>query len=206
MPTSPRLWNLIAARYARQPVADAAAYARKLAVTRALLRPDMEVFEFGCGTGTTALKHADAVRHITAIDFSPKMIAIARDKAAAAGVANVDFQVATIEDWAAPDASYDAILGMSILHLIEDRTAVLSRVRRLLRPGGRFFSSTTCRAGIPRLVRPILPLGRAVGLLPLVRLIREDSLVAEIEAAGFAIEERWRPSARGAVFIVARAI
>lgn len=74
MPTSPRFWNLIAGRYARTPVADEAAYEHKLAATRRLLSPEMDVLEFGCGTGTTALHHAPLVRLYTGIDFSPKMM------------------------------------------------------------------------------------------------------------------------------------
>ena len=49
MTHSARFWDRIAARYARKPVADEAAYQKKLAVTREYLRPDMEVLEFGCG-------------------------------------------------------------------------------------------------------------------------------------------------------------
>lgn len=45
----------MAKRYARQPIADEAAYRRKLEVTRTYFRPDMHVLEFGCGTGSTAL-------------------------------------------------------------------------------------------------------------------------------------------------------
>lgn len=55
MTRSTRFWDRIAARYARKPVADEAAYQKKLAVTREYLRPDMEVLELGCGTGFTYL-------------------------------------------------------------------------------------------------------------------------------------------------------
>ncbi len=51
MDRSARFWDRIAKRYARTPVADEAAYQRKLKITRGYLRPDMEVMEFGCGTG-----------------------------------------------------------------------------------------------------------------------------------------------------------
>ena len=67
-------WNRIARRYARQPVADQAAYEHKLAVTQGYLRPEMELVEIGCGTGSTALVHAPRVRHITAFDGSSAMI------------------------------------------------------------------------------------------------------------------------------------
>ena len=67
-------WNRIAAKYAASPISDEAAYARKLELTRARLRPDMEVLEFGCGTGGTARLHAPHVRSYRATDFSPAMI------------------------------------------------------------------------------------------------------------------------------------
>jgi ubiquinone/menaquinone biosynthesis C-methylase UbiE len=106
-----QFWDSIADKYAKQPVADQAAYEKKLAVTRGYMRPDMEVLEIGCGTGTTALHHAPAVKHIRAVDIAPRMIAIARDKARAAGVANVDFEVSTIDDLQVPDGSLDMVMS-----------------------------------------------------------------------------------------------
>ena len=74
MDQSARFWDKIAERYSKRPIADEAAYQKKLQVTREYLRPDMEVLEFGCGTGSTAITHAPCVKHIHAIDISPKMI------------------------------------------------------------------------------------------------------------------------------------
>jgi ubiquinone/menaquinone biosynthesis C-methylase UbiE len=206
MPTSPRFWNLIAGRYARTPVADEAAYQHKLAATKRLLSPEMDVLEFGCGTGTTALHHAPLVRRYTGIDFSPKMIAIARDKATAAGQSNLSFDVARIEEWTAPNHGYDAILGMSILHLLEDKEAVLAKIHRLLKPGGLFISSTFCATDMPRIVTWILRVGNALGLLPLVRRFSDSDLVASPIAAGFVIKDHWRPGPGKAVFLVAQAL
>jgi ubiquinone/menaquinone biosynthesis C-methylase UbiE len=205
MPASPRFWNWIAKRYARQPIADEAAYRHKLDVTRGYLRPDMQVLEFGSGTGSTALTHAPHVGQITGIDFSPKMTAIARAKAEAAGIANARFDVSTIEAWAAPDASYDLILGMSILHLLEDRARVLAKVRRLLKPGGLFISSTACAADANLALRLVLPVGTALGVLPLVRFFSKDTLIAEHVQAGFSLEHDWQPGPGKAFFLVARA-
>ena len=164
----------------------------------------MEVLEFGCGTGTTALQHAPFVRRYTGIDFSPKMIAIARDRATAVGQSNLTFEVARIEEWTAPDQSYDVILGMSILHLLEDKEAVLATVHRLLKPGGLFVSSTVCATDMPRIVTWILRVGNALGLLPLVRRFSDSDLVAGHIEAGFVIKDRWRPGPGKAVFLVAQ--
>ncbi len=57
-------WDRIAERYAKQPIADEAAYQKKLQVTRDYFRPDMAVLEFGCGTGSTAIAHAPYVKHV----------------------------------------------------------------------------------------------------------------------------------------------
>jgi ubiquinone/menaquinone biosynthesis C-methylase UbiE len=201
---SSRFWDRIAERYARKPVADEDAYRKKLAVTQRYLRPDMEVLEFGCGTGSTALVHAPHVKHIRAIDISPKMLEIARGKAEAGKVANVTFEQAAIDDLEAPEESYDAVLGLSILHLLEDKEQVIAKVCRMLKPGGVFVSNTACIGDMTVLLRPFLALGRPLGAFPAVKVFSERELMDSLTAAGFAIDHQWRPGKGKAVFVVAR--
>lgn len=198
-------WDRLADRYAAQPVADQAAYETKLAETRRHMRPDMDVFEFGCGTGSTAIAHAPFVRHIHAIDFSPRMVEIARAKAQAAGVANVTFSVGDISSFSPPAGRYDMIMGHSILHLLEDKQAVLAKVRSMLKPGGVFVSSTVCLGDTMAFMKPLAPVGRWLGLLPVLDIMSSPQLVAAMERAGLAIEHRWQPGRGKAVFIIARA-
>ena len=73
-----RFWDKRAEKYAQRPVADQAAYEKKLEITRRYFNPDSVVLEIGCGTGSTALAHAPYVGHILATDISPNMIGIAR--------------------------------------------------------------------------------------------------------------------------------
>ena len=68
MAQATQFWDKIAEKYSQQPIADEAAYQKKLAVTRDYFRPDMEVLEIGCGTGSTAILHAPYVKHIIKID------------------------------------------------------------------------------------------------------------------------------------------
>ena len=70
MTQASKFWDKMAERYAKSPVADEESYQKKLQVTRDYFRPDMEVLEFGCGTGSTAIVHAPYVKHIQAIDVS----------------------------------------------------------------------------------------------------------------------------------------
>ena len=75
-----KFWDKIAKKYAGQPIGDEEAYQKKLEKTREYLTPETEVFELGCGTGSTALLHAPYVKHIHATDISSAMIAIARER------------------------------------------------------------------------------------------------------------------------------
>ncbi len=199
-----RFWDRIAERYSRRPVADEAAYRRKLEVTRGYLRPEMEVLEFGCGTGSTALVHAPHVKRILAIDISAKMIEIARGKAAAAGIENVAFEQATIEGFSAPEGRFDAVLGLSILHLLDDRAAAIAKVHRMLKPGGLVVSSTACLGDTMKWFKLVGPLGAALGLIPKVQVFTVKDLENSLTAAGFEIDHQWQPGKGKAVFIVAK--
>lgn len=204
MSQSGRFWDRHADRYSRKPVGDEAAYQKKLQVTREYFRPDMEVLEFGCGTGTTALFHAPYVKHIRAIDVSTRMIEIAKGKAEAGNVENVTFERGTIEDFSAPDESYDAVMGHSILHLLADRDAVIAKVHKMLKPGGVFVSSTVCLGNRLKVFKFIAPIGRFIGLMPLVKVFTTQELVDSLAAAGFEIDHQWEQGKRIAVFVVAK--
>lgn len=204
MAEASRFWDRLADKYARQPIADEEAYRTKLKVTQGYFRPDMDVLEFGCGTGGTAIIHAPFVRHITAIDFSEGMLEIARGKARDAGVANVTFERADIGDLAAEEGRYDAVLGLSILHLLADKQAVIAKVFRMLRPGGYFVSSTTCLGDTMAFFKFIAPIGKALGALPQLDVMTSAELVQSLSSAGFEIVHQWQPGKGKAVFIVAQ--
>lgn len=199
-----RFWDWTAARYARQPITDEAAYQRKLAVTREYLRPDMRVLEFGCGTGSTAIAHAPYVAEFHAIDFSAKMIEIARAKAAEAQLEQLRFEQTTLDRVDVEDASLDAVLGLSVLHLLEDREEAIRRVHRLLRPGGVFVSNTMCLGDSMKFFRFIAPIGSALGLLPLVKVFTRRELEQSLRGAGFEIVHDAQAAPNQALFLVAR--
>jgi len=194
------LWNLMARRYARQAISDEAAYQTKLEKTQAHLRPDMRVLELGCGTGSTALAHAPFVRRIEATDYAHAMIEIAKEKRAAAGISNLRFSVGMAE---APDfapASFDAILALNLLHLLDDPEGVVATCRRLLRPGGVFVTSTmplADNAAWLRKVRWLIPVS--------LSFFGDKALHDMITAGGFTISESWTPGPSAATFIIAHA-
>ncbi len=182
----------MADRYAAKPVDDEAAYQVKLRTTQTYFRPDMKVLEFGCGTGSTALTHSPYVKHILATDIAEGMLGHARKKAKAQNISNVEFRLSTLEGLEAQDASFDAVLGLSILHLVEDLDSTIAEVYRVLTPGGFFASSTVCLGDKMGYMRYIAPVGRFLRLFPLLRVFSADALIASLEKAGFTIDHRWK--------------
>lgn len=199
-----RFWDRHAEGYSRRPIADQAAYEKKLMVTREYLRPDMEVLEIGCGTGSTAIALAAFVKHILATDFSSNMIEIATSKAEAVSVDNVTFETDTIDDIDIPDQSLDAAFGFNILHLLEDKSEIIGRVHRMLKPGGIFVTSTACLGDTMKFFKVIAPIGRFLRLLPLVQVFTKKELEDSFTAAGFEIAYQWQPGKGKGVFIVAK--
>lgn len=198
-----KFWDNIAERYSKQPIADEASYQEKLQVTREYFRPDMEVLEFGCGTGSTAIVHAPYVKHIRAIDISSKMIEIAQGKADAENIDNITFEQLTLEDINIPENTLDAVLGLSILHLLENKEEAITKVYQMLKPGGIFVTSTTCLGDTMGWFKLIAPIGKFLGLFPLVKVFTINDLEASLTDANFAIDYQWQPDKGKAVFIVA---
>jgi ubiquinone/menaquinone biosynthesis C-methylase UbiE len=202
MNSSARFWNRIATRYSRKPVPDEEIYKKKLEITQSYFRPEMKLLEIGCGTGSTALTHASQVSHILAIDFSEKMIELAETKRNSAGIRNVDFECRTFKVLNLPDNSFDIVLGLSILHLLESWNETIQNVYSLLKPGGWFISSTVCIADSMKLFKFIAPIGRSIGLLPELAIFTRDELVQGLCSAGFILEHEWQPEKNQAIFIV----
>lgn len=203
-------WDRIARGYAKRPVSDEGAYATTLERVRAYLDPQGRALELGCGTGTTALKLADAVREIVAADVSSGMVAIANEKKAAQAVENVQFVQADELMREAPEGSFDAVMGFNLYHLIRDRAAAFARAHALLKRGGVFLSKTPCLGDGAWYLKPLVAVVRLVmrirhGGAPDVAFFSREALEREIRAAGFEIVETGDfPASPPNHFVVAR--
>jgi len=204
MPDKAKFWDGTAEKYSKQPIANQKAYEIKLDLTREYFTPDSQVLEFGCGTGSTAILHAPFVKHIDAIDVSPEMIRIAQDKLGPSGIQNVTFRVADMDGFQATPESYDAVLGLNILHLLDDRMAAMREVYKALKPGGHFVSSTACLREklLFTLMDPLFPLMHALGQWPKVYRLSAARLQRDMEEIGFKTVHYWQPDNGMAVFMV----
>jgi ubiquinone/menaquinone biosynthesis C-methylase UbiE len=99
--------------------------------------PECDILDLCCGQGalTALLAERGATAH--GLDFSPAMLAVARQRAPSAILREGDAQ-----DLPYPDASFDGVTcNFGVLH-IADRAKMLSEVRRVLRHNGLFGFST----------------------------------------------------------------
>ncbi|BFM15599.1 hypothetical protein R50073_17820 [Maricurvus nonylphenolicus] len=202
--TSAEFWDRIALRYSQSPIADTESYEKKLAATQALMQPDMSVLELGCGTGSTALAHAPHVGEIVATDVSDGMLAIGRDKAKAAGIDNIRFMQASVEDLQEAEGSYDMVLALNLLHLVPDYQAAIAKVHRLLKPGGLFISSTVCLSDKMWFLRPVIPVMQWLGKAPFVSFLNAATVLQAVEASGFESQEHWTHGRANSLFLVSK--
>jgi len=113
-------------------------------VQRARLQPGEQVLDLGTGTGAVAVQAASivgAAGHVTGVDISGEMLALARQRAAALGLRNVTFREGRAEAIPADAASCDVLLASLSLMYVIDRAAAAREIARVLRPGGRLIAA-----------------------------------------------------------------
>lgn len=95
------------------------------------------VIELGCGTGKNTSWLAEAATHLTAVDFSEDMMAVAKGKIRRD---NVVFQQADIsQPWTFTDRKADLVTCSLILEHIQDLHTVFQQVRDHLKDNGHFY-------------------------------------------------------------------
>jgi len=186
--TNPDFWNNHAEKFAKKPIANPQVFERKIRITTSRMTSRDVILDIGCGTGSLALRLASHAAHVHGLDLSSEMIRIARDKASDQQVDNVTFHVGPFDEnfTAFEDGSLDGICANYLLHLLEDRSAALERIHRLLRPGGFVVSSTVCLGDGWLPYGPLLWLIRKLGKAPsVVQHFSKRTLEAEMRHAGF---------------------
>lgn len=142
------------------------------------------VLEVGVGTGKN-FPHYPQGLHITAIDFSPRMLRRAEQKRQASGL-DVALRLMDVQRLEFPAASFDTVVGSFVFCSVPNPAAGLAEIARVLRPGGRLVlleHVLSDRAVMAWLMKRLSPL--------VVRLLGANldrRTVESVAAAGFRIE------------------
>jgi SAM-dependent methyltransferase len=97
------------------------------------------VLDVGCGDGATTIEAARRVQPGAAVgvDVSPPLLALARERAAAAGADNIEFIEADAQVHPFGDSRFDVVISRNGLMYFDDPDASFANLARALRPGGR---------------------------------------------------------------------
>ena len=94
------------------------------------------VIDFGCGTGAEAVEMAQkGARKVIGIDIQEEFLAIARDRAVQAGVAD------KCEFGATASEPADVIIAIDSFEHFEDPASILATMRTMIKPTGRVLAS-----------------------------------------------------------------
>ena len=96
------------------------------------------ILDAGCGSGPLFAALRDRGAFVTGFDKSAGMLELARQRLGD----DADLQVADLgRPLPFPDGAFDDVIASLVLHYLEDWTAPLAELRRVLKPGGRLIAS-----------------------------------------------------------------
>jgi ubiquinone/menaquinone biosynthesis C-methylase UbiE len=108
-------------------------------VSRLRLAPGGTVLDLCCGAGASAIPAARAVGaagRVLGVDVAAPLLHMARARAAAEGLANVEFRHGDATSTGLPDGGFDAVVCVFGVFFAPDMTAFAREMWRLVRPGG----------------------------------------------------------------------
>ncbi len=134
-------WNLVADAYAAELVPQFERYSRD-ALRLSQLSPGAHILDVAAGPGTLSLLAASVGVKVSAIDFSPLMLEQFRQRAAAAGVTDLDIREGDGQNLPYESDYFDGAFSMFGLIFFPDRIKGMQEMRRVIKPGARAVISS----------------------------------------------------------------
>jgi ubiquinone/menaquinone biosynthesis C-methylase UbiE len=116
------------------------------------------ILDLGCGTGHLTAKIAETGAHVVGIDRSPEMIRQAKEKYPSLRFEVMDAREIQLE------GNFDAVFSNATLHWIKEPERVISGIKRLLRPGGRFVAEFGGKGNTGELLKAIQQVWQKLGI------------------------------------------
>lgn len=116
------------------------------------------ILEYGCGDGVNTVPLVKRGAHVIALDLSPELIAVAKQRLLAHGITTgVDFVVGSAHSLPLLKGSVDVVFGIAILHHL-DLAVASNEVWRVLKMHGVvIFQEPVRNSRIMRFVRKLIP-------------------------------------------------
>lgn len=109
------------------------------------------ILDAGCGSAPIFAALRDRGAAVTGFDRSARMLELARRRLGA----DADLRVADLGcPLPYPDGAFDDVIVSLVLHYLEDWTAPLAELRRVLRPGGRLILAVNHPLVFPVMINP----------------------------------------------------
>lgn len=121
------------------------------------LEPGEQLLDLGTGTGRHAAMAADYGAHVTGVDQSDGMLAVAKTRTQGRAVTIVHADARRLPF---PDESFDAVLAVTALCFAANPAEILAEAARVLRPGGRLVIGELNRWSVWALFRRLQGLVR----------------------------------------------
>jgi SAM-dependent methyltransferase len=135
---TPLPWDLVSTDYAAEVVPHFEQFAREaLRLAGVTGRTGARVVDVACGPGTLAALAAREGATVSAIDFSERMVAKARERIANEKLERIDVRVGDGQALPYDDARFDAAFSMFGLMFFPDRARGFREIARVLVPGGK---------------------------------------------------------------------
>ncbi len=139
-------WDRVAAGWEKwwRTIEDGAQHVNDRLVDLAEVAPGKRVLDIATGIGEPALSAAiriGSAGRVVATDISKQMLDIARTRASAAGLTNLEFLEADAERLDFPDHSFDAVLCRWGITSLPNYSSLLVKIKRMLAPNGSFATS-----------------------------------------------------------------
>jgi ubiquinone/menaquinone biosynthesis C-methylase UbiE len=164
-------------------------------VADARLRAGMQMLDLGSGTGYPAILGAQTVGptgQVIGMDLAEQMLAAARRKATALGLANMTFQTGDVTSLPFEAHAFDAVTSRFCLMFLPEIPKAAAEIARVLKPGGWVAAAVwSAPEKNPSIGLSMVAIKQVVELPPpdptapgIFRLAKPDDLAGMLQQAG----------------------